>query len=92
LYNRFFGWLLTKAAGCWWELLAAERSCHTIWFNGWLLGELLAAGIAVGESDKERCWPWAVGELVGFNKGLSVGEMDGKVLAMGELVGNNERG
>ncbi len=46
----------------------------------------------MGESDKERCWPWAVGELVGFNKGLSVGEMDGKVLAMGELVGNNERG
>ncbi len=40
----------------------------------------------MGESDEERCWPWAVGE------GLSVGESDDKVLAMGELVGNNKRG
>jgi hypothetical protein len=46
----------------------------------------------MGESDKERCWPWVVGELVGFNKGLSVGESDDEVLAMGELVGNDERG
>jgi hypothetical protein len=61
-------------------------------FNGWLLGELLAAGIAMGESDEERCWPWAVGELVGFDKGLSVGELDDEVLAVGELVVNNNRG
>ncbi len=46
----------------------------------------------MGESDKERCWPWAVGELVGFDEGLSVGELDDKVLAVGELVGNIERG
>ena len=46
----------------------------------------------MGESDKERCWPWAMGESVGFNKGLSVGELDDKVLAVGELVGNNKRG
>ncbi len=72
--------------------MAAERACRTIQFNGWLLGELLAAGIAVGESDKERCWPWAVGELVGFDKGLSVGELDDEVLAMGKLVGKDERG
>jgi hypothetical protein len=63
-----------------------------IQFNGWLLGELLAAGIAMGESDKERCWPWAVGELVGFDEGLSVGELDDQVLAMGELVGNDKMG
>ncbi len=52
-------------------------------FNGWLLGELLAAGIAVGESDKERCGSWTVGELVGFNKGPSMRELDDKVLAVG---------
>ncbi len=46
----------------------------------------------MGESDKERCWLWAVGELVGFDKGLSVGELDDKVLAIGESVGNNKRG
>ena len=46
----------------------------------------------MGESDEERCWPWAVGELVGFDKGLSVGELDDEVLAMGESVGNNKRG
>jgi hypothetical protein len=46
----------------------------------------------VGESDKERCWPRAVGELVGFDKGLSVGELDDEVLVMGELVDNNKRG
>jgi hypothetical protein len=57
-----------------------------------LLGELLAAGIAVGESDEERCWPWAVKELVGFNEGLSMGELDEKVLAVGELVGNDKKG
>jgi hypothetical protein len=43
----------------------------------------------VGESDKERCWPWVVGESVGFDKGVSVGELDDEVLAVGELVGNN---
>ena len=32
------------------------------------------------------------GELVGFDEGLSMGELDDKVLAVGELVGNNERG
>ncbi len=63
-----------------------------IGFNGWLLGGLLAAGIAMGESDEERCWPWPRGELVGFNKGLFMGELDDEVLAMGELVGNNIRG
>ncbi len=46
----------------------------------------------MGESDEERCWPWAVGELVGSDKGLSVGELDFKVLAMGESVGNDKRG
>ncbi len=46
----------------------------------------------MGESDEERCWPWAVGEFVGFNERLSVGELDDEVLAMGELVGNNKRG
>ncbi len=46
----------------------------------------------MGESDKERCWTWAVGELAGFNEGLSMGELDDKVWAMGESVGNNERG
>ena len=63
-----------------------------IQFNGWLLGELLADGIVVGESDEERWWPWAVGELVGFDEGLSVGELDDQVLAMGELVGNDKMG
>jgi hypothetical protein len=33
-----------------------------------------------------------MGESVGFDKGLSMGELDDKVLAMGELVGNNKRG
>jgi hypothetical protein len=33
-----------------------------------------------------------MGELVGFDKRLSVGELDDKVLAVGELVGNDKRG
>ncbi len=60
--------------------------------NHLMLGELLAAGIAVGESDEEWCWLWAMEESVGFKEGLSVGELDDKVLAMGELVGNNKSG
>ncbi len=46
----------------------------------------------MGESDKQRCWPWAMQELGGFIKGLSVGELDEEVLALGESVGNNKRG
>ena len=46
----------------------------------------------MGESDKERCWLRAVGELVGFDKGLSMGELDDKVLAVGESVGKDKRG
>ncbi len=46
----------------------------------------------MGESDEEKCWPWVVGELVGFDEGLSVGELDDKVLAMGEMAGKDKRG
>ncbi len=37
----------------------------------------------IGEHPSTSCWPW---ELVGFNKGIAVGESVNKVLAMGELV------
>ena len=36
-----------------------------------------------------NCWLW---ELVGFDEGIAAEESVNKVLAMGELVGNNKRG
>jgi hypothetical protein len=34
------------------------------------------------------CWPW---ESVGFDKGIAVGELVNKVLAVGESVAFNKR-
>ncbi len=37
----------------------------------------------IGENPSTSCWLW---ELVGFNKGIAMGELVNEVLAMGELV------